>query len=158
MGRAFQAVRDREIAASLLGINVAHTRIISFVFSTFLAGICGALYASYLSYIQPNQWDLNFSIQFLAMIIIGGIATVSGSIVGAIFLVALPQLIDSYINFLPFVQTGAGTGGITTTDFKEILYAIFLSLFLIFEQGGIMGIYRRIKARVLQSRFGKYFT
>ena len=113
-GRAFQAVRDREVAASLMGIDIARTRIVSFVFSTVLAGICGALYASYLSYIQPNQWDLNFSIQFLAMIIIGGIATVSGSIVGAIFLVALPQLIDSYINFLPFIQTGAGSGGITT--------------------------------------------
>lgn len=156
-GRSFQAVRDREVAAALMGINVARTRIISFVFSTTMAGLCGALYASYLSYIQPNQWDLNFSIQFIAMIIIGGVSTVSGSIIGAIFIVALPQLIDNYIGVLPFVQKGAGTGGITAGDFKEIIYAAFLSLFLLFEPAGIIGIYRRLKARIMRSGFGKYF-
>lgn len=156
-GRAFQAVRDREVAASLMGIDIARTRIVSFVFSTVLAGICGALYASYLSYIQPNQWDLSFSIQFIAMIIIGGISTVSGSIIGAIFIVALPQLIDNYVDLLPFVQKGAGTGGITAGDFKEIIYAILLSLFLVFEPAGIIGIYRRSKARLMRSRLGKFF-
>ncbi|HEX2909557.1 MAG TPA: branched-chain amino acid ABC transporter permease [Chloroflexia bacterium] len=156
-GRAFQAVRDREVAAALMGINVARTRIVAFVFSTVLAGICGALYASYLSYIQPNQWDLNFSIQFIAMIIIGGAATVNGSIIGAFFIVAIPQLIDNYIDLLPFVQKGAGTGGITTSDFKEIIYAILLGIFLIFEPAGLIGIYRRLKARVMRSELGRFF-
>jgi branched-chain amino acid transport system permease protein len=154
-GRAFQAVRDREVAAALMGINVARTRIIAFVFSTVLAGICGGLYASYLSYIQPNQWDLNFSIQFIAMVIIGGISTVNGSIIGAFFIVALPQIIDNYIGLLPFVQAGAGTGGITASDFKEIIYAVLLGIFLIFEPSGLVGIYHRIKARVKRSEFGK---
>ncbi len=157
-GRAFQAVRDREIAAELMGINIARTKVISFVVSSVLGGICGALYASYLSYVQPEQWNLSLSIEFVAMIIIGGVASISGSIIGAILLTAIRPLIDNLADILPFVQKGAGTGGITVADLNEIIYALFLGIFLIFEPTGIAGIYRRVKGRVLRSKFGKYFS
>ncbi len=149
MGRAFQAVRDRESAAALLGVNVARTKIAAFVFSSVLGGICGALYASYLSYTNPDQWNLNFSIQFVAMIIIGGVASVSGSIIGAVLLAAVPQLIDVFADKLPFIQQGAGSG-LTSGDFKEIIYAFFLGVFLLFEPSGIIGIYRRLKAGIVR--------
>ncbi len=147
MGRAFQAVRDREIAAELMGINAAQTKIISFVFSSVLAGICGALLASYLRRVQPDYWTLELSIQFVAMIIIGGIASISGSIIGAIFLAALPEVVSRLADNIPFVQKGTGSG-ITVGEFSEIIYALFLALFLVVEPRGLAGIFNKIKMRL----------
>ena len=67
------AVRDREIAAELAGINLARTKVTAFVFSSALAGIAGALYGSYLRFSEPELWNLNISFQYIAMIIIGGV-------------------------------------------------------------------------------------
>ncbi len=162
MGRAFQAVRDREVAAELMGIDASRTKITAFVVSSVLGGICGALYGSFLTYLQPEQFGgingLEFSIRFIAMIIIGGIASVPGAIIGALLLTAAPELISTFSEAIPFIQKGAGTGGITSNNLSEILYALLLGVFLIFEPTGIIGIYRRIKARVLRSKIGKYLT
>ncbi len=144
MGRAFQAVRDREVAAELMGINVARTKIIAFVYSATLGGICGALFASYLRRVQPDFWGLDLSFQFIAMIIIGGIVSVGGPILGALLITALPQLIDLFADKIPFVQQGAGAG-ITKGDLSEIINALFLALFLVVEPNGLVGIYRRIR-------------
>ncbi|MBN9390355.1 MAG: branched-chain amino acid ABC transporter permease [Chloroflexi bacterium] len=152
-GRAFMAVRDREIAAELIGINLAWTKVTAFVFSSALAGMAGALYGSYLRYSEPELWGLNLSIQFTAMIIIGGVGSVSGSIVGALLLTALPQLIQILTgsnpwnaNLVPFVSTEAT--GLTVSLFNQLLYAVFLILFLLFEPQGFVGIYRRLAYRV----------
>jgi branched-chain amino acid transport system permease protein len=147
IGRAFQAVRDRQVAAELMGINAANTKIIAFVFSSVLAGICGALFASHLRRVQPDFWSLELAILFIAMIIIGGIATVGGSILGALLLMALPQIVETFAEFLPFVQQGVSGGGITKGDLTEIIYALFLALFLVFEPTGLVGIYRRVTGR-----------
>ena len=144
MGRAFQAVRDREVAAELMGINVARTKITSFVFSAMLGGICGALFASYLRQVQPDFWGLDLSFQFIAMIIIGGIVSIGGPILGALLITALPQLIDLFADKIPFVQQGAGPG-ISKGDLSEIINALFLALFLVVEPNGLVGIYRRIR-------------
>lgn len=154
-GRAFMAVRDREIAAELAGINLARTKVTAFVFSSVLAGMAGALYGSYLRYTEPDLWGLNLSIQYTAMIIIGGVGSVSGSIVGALLLTALPQLIYILtgsnpwnLNLVPFVSTEAATsGGMTISLFNQLLYALFLILFLLFEPQGCVGIYRRLVYR-----------
>lgn len=151
MGRAFQAVRDREVAAELLGINVARTKIVAFTFSAVLGGISGALFASYLRQVQPDFWSLDLSIQFVAMIIIGGIVSIGGPILGALLITALPQLIDQFSDKLPFIQQGAGNGGLTTGDFSQIVYALFLALFLIIEPAGIIGIYQRVKRRLVRT-------
>jgi branched-chain amino acid transport system permease protein len=147
IGRAFQAVRDRQVAAELMGINAANTKIIAFVFSSVLAGICGALFASHLRRVQPDFWSLELAILFIAMVIIGGIATVGGSILGALLLMALPQIVETFAEFLPFVQQGVSGGGITKGDLTEIIYALFLALFLVFEPTGLVGIYRRVTGR-----------
>ena len=79
------------------------------------------------------------------MIIIGGIVSVGGPILGALLLTALPQLIDLFADKIPFVQQGAGSG-LTKSDLSQIIYALFLGFFLIFEPNGLIGIYHRIIA------------
>lgn len=159
-GRAFMAVRDREIAAELVGINLARTKVAAFVFSSALTGMAGALYGSYLRFSEPELWGLNLSIQYIAMIIIGGVGSVSGSIVGALLLTALPTLIEILtgsnplgLNLMPFVSQSA-TGGLTTSLFEQLVYAVFLIMFLLFEPQGFVGIYRRI-AYKLKLQFSK---
>ncbi len=154
-GRAFMAVRDREIAAELFGINLARTKVAAFIFSSALAGMTGALYSSYLRFAEPTLWGVNLSLQYVAIIIIGGLASVSGSIIGALLLTALPQLVELLtgsnpwqINFFPFVTSEVGARGLSTSLFNQLLYALFLILFLVFEPGGFIRIYRRVQIKL----------
>src|SRR5262249_13453344 len=99
-GRAWQAVRDNEVAASIMGVNLFTAKMSAFVLSSFLAGIAGALWASYPGYTDPTQWNLMLSIQFIAAMLIGGAASVWGSVLGAGFLFSSPHPLQT---FLPFV-------------------------------------------------------
>ena len=146
-GRAFQAVRDNEIGASIMGVNLFEAKMGSFILSSFLAGISGALFASYSRYIIPNYWGLTLSIQFIAAIIIGGIASVWGSILGAAFVFGLPLIIDHF-SLLP---VSGGSGIISSGDLNALLYGLLIVVFLLFEPGGLIGLVRR--GRVLIRRF-----
>jgi branched-chain amino acid transport system permease protein len=160
-GRAFMAIRDREVAAELIGINLARTKVSAFVFASILTGIAGALYGSYLRFAEPGLWGLHLSVQFIAMIIIGGVGSVGGSIIGAMLLTALPRIIEITtgsnpwdLNLLPFVTTEAGTQGLTISLFNQLLYALFLIAFLLFEPQGCLGLFHRLsyKFKVLLSK------
>ncbi len=146
-GRAFQAVRDNETGASIMGVNLFEAKMGSFILSSFLAGIAGALFASYSRYIIPDYWSLPLSIQFVAAIIIGGIASVWGSILGAAFVFGLPLVIDHF-SLLP---VASGSGMISSGDLNAILYGLLIVVFLLFEPGGVIGLVRRIQA--LNRRF-----
>lgn len=139
-GRAFQAVRDNETGATIMGVNLFGAKMGAFILSSFIAGIAGALFASYSSYIIPTYWDLTLSIQFVAAIIIGGIASVWGSILGAVFVFALPQVIDLF-NLLP--QQSSTSTGITSNDLNIVIYGLLILAFLLFEPGGIVGLVSR---------------
>lgn len=138
-GRAFRAVRDHEVGAAIMGINLFEAKMGAFIFSSFLAGIAGALFASYSSYVIPNYWDLTLSIQFVAAIIVGGIATVWGSILGAAFVFGLPLIIDHF-SLLP---PNGGTGGLTSGDLNALIYGLLIIVFLLFQPGGIVGLVRQ---------------
>jgi branched-chain amino acid transport system permease protein len=141
-GRAFQAVRDNETGATIMGVNLFEAKMGAFILSSFLAGIAGALFASYSRYIIPNYWSLTLSIQFVAAIIVGGIATVSGSILGAAFVFGLPLVIDHF-SLLP---VASGSGGISSGDLNALLYGLLIVVFLLFEPGGMIGLVRRGRA------------
>jgi branched-chain amino acid transport system permease protein len=144
-GRAFRAVRDRELAAEIVGVGLARTKVSAFILSAFLAGVTGALLASYLSFVIPDYWDLLLSIEYVAMIIIGGVGTILGSLLGAAFVVALPRVIESLSDKIPFLRASGGHSGITVHDLNTILFGVLIIVFLVFEPDGLAGIYRRVQ-------------
>lgn len=141
-GRAFQAVRDNEVGAAIMGVNLFRTKMEAFILSSFLAGIAGALYASYARYVIPDFWDLVLAIQFVAAIIVGGVASVWGSILGAAFVFALPEILDQF-SLLP---QSAGSTGISSGDLNAVLYGLLIIAFLLFEPAGVMGLIRRVRS------------
>jgi branched-chain amino acid transport system permease protein len=151
-GRAFQAVRDHEVGAAIMGVNVFQTKMAAFMFSSFLAGIAGALFGAYSQYIRPDQWSLLLSIQFVAALIIGGAASVWGSLLGAAFVFALPQVLDQ----LQIIQQSSNST-ISSGDVNTIIYGLLIILFLLFEPRGLVGLIRRVQllAQRLNQRFRK---
>ncbi len=100
-GRAFVAIRDSEISAQSMGIHLARYKTLSFALSAALAGVGGALYAHNLSFISPDQFNILQSIDLLLMVVIGGLGSVHGAFLGAIFLISMPQVIALTKDYLP---------------------------------------------------------
>ncbi|HEY7350818.1 MAG TPA: branched-chain amino acid ABC transporter permease [Ktedonobacterales bacterium] len=140
-GRAFQAVRDNETGAAIIGVNLFQAKMGAFIFSSFIAGVGGALFASYSGYTRPDYWGLLLSIQYVAAIIVGGIASVWGSILGAVFVFALPQILDVFTP--PQSSTSAGLFGIAAGDLNAAIYGLLIVIFLLFEPFGVIGLIRR---------------
>ncbi|MCW3064439.1 MAG: branched-chain amino acid transporter permease [Solirubrobacterales bacterium] len=136
-GRAMQAVRDREIAAAIMGVNLARTKMSAFVVSSFLTGVSGALYASYLSFATPGQWSLLLSVQYVAAIIVGGIGTVWGALLGSTVIFALPAVLQSL-----FPQSSSG--GVPIDDITSIAYGVLIIVFFVLEPHGVVGLGRRV--------------
>jgi branched-chain amino acid transport system permease protein len=139
-GRAMFAVREREIAATVMGVDVRRVKIAAFTASAFLAGISGALYASYLSFAQPGEWSLLLSIQFVAAVIVGGMGTVAGPLLGAAVVFALPMLLKN----LPFLPDEAA-GGVSVSDLSSIAYGLLIVGFLVLEPRGLVGLVHQPK-------------
>jgi len=130
-----QAVREREIAAAVMGVNLARTKMNAFVISSFLAGVSGALYASYLSFVTPGQWSVLLSVQYVAAIIVGGIGTVWGPLLGSIVIFALPSVLQSLI---PQSSTG-----LPIDDIASIAFGVLIIAFFVLEPRGMVGLGRR---------------
>lgn len=149
-GRAWQAIRDNEVAASIMGVNLFSAKMRAFILSSFLAGIAGALWASYPGYTDPTQWSLVLSIEFVAAMLIGGVASVWGSILGAVFVFAIPTALETF-SLLP--QKASSTG-ISSGDLSTIFYGLLIIVFLLFEPAGLIGLIRRFQriAQRLEAR------
>jgi branched-chain amino acid transport system permease protein len=137
-GRAFVAIRDSEISAQSMGVNLARYKTLSFALSAALAGIGGALYAHKLQFISPDQFNILQSIDLLLMIVVGGLGSVHGAFLGAIFLIAMPQLISLSKDFLPAV-IGQAPG------LQSVVYGIVLVVFVLFEPLGMYGRWLKIR-------------
>jgi branched-chain amino acid transport system permease protein len=150
-GRAMQAVRDRDIAAEVIGVSLLRTKVGAFAVSSGLAAVAGALLATtVLSFINPGQFGggagLVLSIQFVAVIIIGGMGTIYGSVLGAIVVGGLPQLIQRTSSSLPFLKQGtADAGYITVASFNNALFGLLVIVFLLAEPLGLAGVWMRVK-------------
>ncbi len=148
-GRSMNAVRDRELSAAVLGVDVARTKVMAFVLSSMLAGVSGALYGSYLGFVVPTQWNLALSIEYVVMIVVGGMATVWGPVLGAVFVIGLPALLQNVSSSLPFLATGTNAHGIlTVSDAAAIVYGVFLVVFLLLEPRGVIGVGQRVSSLV----------
>ena len=146
-GRAFVAIRDSEISAQSMGINLAYYKTLSFAISAALAGVAGALYGHNLKFISPDQFNIIQSIDLVLMIVIGGLGSVHGAFLGAIFLIAMPQLINGVKDFLP-ATIGQAPG------LQAFVYGAVLILFVLFEPMGLYG--RWLKVRTYLQIFPFY--
>jgi branched-chain amino acid transport system permease protein len=146
-GRALIAVRDHYLSAEMMGVNLTAYRTMSFGISSFYAGIGGALFGHYLGFVSIEGFDILFSIQFLAMIIIGGLGSISGTLMGTAFMILLPQgmeylagqLSGSAIDQWLHLKEGI-------SYLREMTIGAVIVLFLIFEPDGLAHRWRQIKA------------
>jgi branched-chain amino acid transport system permease protein len=146
-GRAFVAIRDSEISAQSMGIKLSSYKTLSFAVSAALAGLGGALYAHMIKFLSPDQFSIEQSIDLLLMVVIGGLGSVHGAFLGAIFLIVMPQLINASQYFLP-EAIGASPG------LKGAVYGLVLIAFVLFEPLGLYG--RWLKTRTFLELFPFY--
>ena len=146
-GRAFVAIRDSEISAQSMGIHLAYYKTLSFSLSAALAGVAGALYAHKLQFISPDQFNILQSIDLLLMIVIGGVGSVHGAFLGAIFLITMPQAISLVKDYLP-EAVGQAPG------LQGVVYGAVLIAFVLFEPMGLYG--RWLKVRTYLQMFPFY--
>lgn len=142
-GRAFVAVRDHYLSAEIMGINLTKYRILAFGVSSFYAGVGGALFAHYLGFVSGEGFTILLSIQFLAMIIIGGLGSVMGALLGTAFMVLLPEVMTGAAGALGDVMPGLERG---LAYLKEMAIGVAIVLFLIFEPDGLAHRWKQIKA------------
>lgn len=144
VGRAFIAIRDRDIAAELIGINVFKYKLVSFAISSFYAGVAGGLWCYYMTIINPEAFTLMVSIDYIVMVIVGGMGTILGPVYGAIFIILLPEFIQRVMELLQpiFRMT------YTFEAFKQIVFGIIIVIFLIFEPKGLSEIFSRLVKRI----------
>jgi branched-chain amino acid transport system permease protein len=146
-GRAFVAIRDSEISAQSMGIHLARYKTLSFAISAALAGIGGALYAHAIRFLSPDQFNIIQSIDLLLMVVIGGLGSIHGAFLGAIFLIGLPQAIGAVKDYLP-EAIGQAPG------LKAVVYGAVLIAFVLFEPLGLYG--RWLKVRTYLQLFPFY--
>jgi branched-chain amino acid transport system permease protein len=172
VGRAFMSIRDRDIAAEIMGVNEYRYKTLAFAISSFFAGVSGALLASFVSRSIPETWILFLSVQIIAIVLIGGAGTVAGTLMGSAFVVLLPRLSRDFTEWMKGVaETGAGflapifdvivsTGpddfglintspgvapGLGIEQLNLVIYGLLIIGFLIFEPLGLYGIWLRVR-------------
>jgi branched-chain amino acid transport system permease protein len=118
-GRAVCAIRDNDIAAESIGIPVSRFKVLAFVISAFFAGIAGVLYAHNVGFLKPDTFDYNKSIEILVFVVLGGMGSIKGSIIAAIILTILPELLRD------------------AADYRMLLYAVALIVLMLFNGSGI---------------------
>jgi len=139
-GRAMAAVRDRDVAAAVMGVDVRRTKYVAFGLSSFLGGVAGAMFGWEAQFLTIDATvNLLISIEFIAMIVIGGIGTVVGAVLGAVAFSVLGQLADVFLGELPLLAE------LSSTQRRGSLQAILVAGFLITEPLGLYGIWLRIK-------------
>ena len=171
-GRAFQAIRDRDIAAEVMGVPEFRYKLIAFATSSFFAGVAGALFASAAGKLPASTFDLILSVEFIAILLIGGVGTVSGTVMGTFFVVLTPKFVEEFTDWAAdktegdgvgatvadvIISTGQGDQGpisaatqtpgypLNVFDWNLVLYGVLIVVFLIFEPLGLYGIWIKIR-------------
>ena len=140
-GRAWMAIRDRDIAAATTGVNVTYYKLLAFVVSSALTAFCGSLWAYYNGFVSVEAFSFFMTIEYIAMIIIGGMGSILGSILGAFFVTVLPYAVDAAVNALP-VPARLHTHLFAV---KFGAFGLLMALFLVLEPRGLVRIWSRVK-------------
>jgi branched-chain amino acid transport system permease protein len=142
VGRAFVAIRDQDIAASAIGVDVFRYKLLSFATSSFFVGLAGAMVAHYRTIVTWERFTIETSILYLAMIIIGGLGSISGSFFGATFMVLLPAMINTLGRSL---QGTAPAVAALLPSVQQGVFGLVIILFLVLESEGLAKLWRNIK-------------
>jgi branched-chain amino acid transport system permease protein len=137
LGRSFEVIKERPIISQMMGIKLERTKLIAFVIGHFYAGIAGALYGWHLQFVATEAFDLMRSIELLVMIIIGGLGSLSGAVLGAAFIVLIPEILDF------FGQRIFDDMGIMA-PLRMFIFGLLVVIFLIYEPRGLARTWRRI--------------
>lgn len=171
-GRALQAIRDRDIAAEVMGVAELEYKVIAFAISSFFAGIAGALFAAFVGKLPATQFSLSLSVTFIAILLIGGVGTVAGAMLGTFFVVLTPNLVEQFTRWLSDRTSESGVVGnvadailtegpgdfgpisiatqtpgwpLNVFDWNLVLYGVLIIVFLIFEPLGLYGIWVKVR-------------
>lgn len=143
VGRALMAVRDSDIAAEMAGISLFRTKLVAFALSSFLGGMAGSLTAYYILFINPDLFGLTLSVAYIAMIIVGGMGSVTGSIVGAVFMTLLPEGVRVGVHAASRVMPALDVQ--SKGAFVEgAVYGLVIVLFLMYKPEGIARFWRDV--------------
>ncbi len=170
IGRSFAAIRDRDIAAEVMGVGEVRAKTQAFAISSFYAGVAGGLLGMFLGGVQPEAWNLFLSVEFVAIVLIGGAGTVAGTVLGTVFVVTLPRIVENFTAVLAeqiatdglfaplanlivtqgpgdfgFLSLAAQGPGLSVFQANNVLYGLLIAAFLIFEPLGLFGIWIRIR-------------
>lgn len=142
LGRAFAAVRDSEISAQAMGVNVARTKAVSFGISTAITGLAGALMGHFAGIFTNETFNIIISITLLLMIVVGGIGSIHGAFLGAVIVAFLPQ----FLSILRDMASEAlGLGSLVIPGLETAVFGVILILFILFEPMGLYGIWLKIR-------------
>lgn len=147
-GRAMNTIRDHEIAAGVMGVPVTRYRAGVFVLSSMYGGLSGVLLALVFQRTVPDYFGILLSLDYLAMIVIGGLGSVGGAVIGAVFVSLLPQLLTRYSDAIPLVTEPGGSGGVSPSEAARILYGAAVVTVVLFLPGGLLGLFRSLRQRL----------
>ena len=120
-GRAVIAIREDEIAAEASGINTTYYKLLAFILAAFFAGVAGALYAHHVGVLNPSKFDFNYSVEILVMVVLGGMGSITGSVISATVLTILPELLREF------------------STYRMLVYSLILIVVMLFKPSGLLG-------------------
>ena len=138
-GRAMMAVRDQDLAAEALGVNPARAKVTAFAISSFLGGVAGVMFAMQQQYLTVDPFHLGMSVEFIAIIVIGGVGTIFGAVIGSICFAVLMPLASVLGETVPYLDR------LPSSQQSTVLFSILVCVVLIAEPTGLLGIWLRIK-------------
>lgn len=147
-GRAWRALNERDVVAGALGIDVPRFKLLAFVVSSTMTTVAGALFAYYRNFVSIDAFSLYLTVQYVAMIIIGGMGSIPGALLGAGFVILFPYAIEAVAALLPARFANA------VFALNYAAFGVIMILFLLLEPAGLMGIWRRIRNRIVSFRAG----
>lgn len=144
-GRALAAVRDSEVLAAVYGVDVPRYKRGAFVISSMYAGFAGVMIALSIGSVAPGAFDLALAFSYLSMIVLGGLGSVAGAVIGAVFVAGLPLILQQYGAGLPFISEVGADDGISASSLARYVFGIGIILVMLFEPFGLIGLGRRVK-------------
>lgn len=141
-GRAFVAVRDRDFSAEILGVNLLRTKLMAFAIGAFYAGVAGGLLGYFYGAITPEYFVLTLSVFYLAAVIVGGLGTVLGSVLGAMFVTFVPEVLRMVSHVSS--QWFPGVAGLLL-PMGQVVFGVLIIAFLVFEPHGLAAIWSRVR-------------